>query len=65
VVEGELRGLDDEIKRAEEAVDRANKSCSDNLPHWGPSRSTFEDRSPRPVRSKRRAGWPRISRTAT
>jgi len=30
VVEGELRGLDDEIKRAEEAVDRANKSCSDN-----------------------------------
>ena len=30
VVEGELRGLDDEIKRAEEAVDRANKSCSYN-----------------------------------
>ena len=30
VVEGELRGLDDEIKRAEEAVDRANRSCSDN-----------------------------------
>jgi len=30
VVEGELRGLDDEIKRAEEVVNRANKACSDN-----------------------------------